>query len=340
MQSFSRIDALFRRAMLVTAATTVMAFGATPAVAQDAFAVGLVPADATSLAPVLADAAGAFTKYRIKPQLVTIEGGSRGLQVLLSGKIQVMQAGFSIGVNANREGADVRMITSSSNVMQMDIYANPSIKSPADFKGGKLAISAITSESDMAVSLALRKWNLTRKDVTVVPLGGASQRLAAQLSGQVLAAPYVTPATAMAAQKGLVKMLDLGNDGAPWVFNGMFVTRDFARAQPDLIKRFLKANVEGIYKAIADEKWAKQVIAKEFKTDSKVVIDDAYALLKQYFPRDFSPTPAALSNVINEVNSMGPALPSKNPSDYVDLQFVEALKKEGFFDQMKKQYGI
>lgn len=330
----------FRRRVVIGVGMVAMATATGNTAAQDAFAVGMVPGDITSLAPRFAEAAGVFANYRIKPQLVTIEGGSRGVQVLLSGKLQAMQVGFSVAVNANREGADLRLVTSSSNVMPMEVYVVPTVKSAADLKGQKVAVSAFTSESDMAISLALRQWKMTRKDVVVVQLGGASQRLAAQLSGQVLAAPYVSPATATAREKGLVRLVDLGNDGAPWVFNGLVVNRDFAKSNPDLLKRFIKANVEGIYKALADEKWAKEVIAKEFKTDSKAVIDDAYSILKKIYPRDFTPSAAALSNVIAEVDSMGPALSVKDVAEYVDLGPLDALKKEGFFDEMKKRYGL
>ena len=313
---------------------------AVPAVAQDVFAVGTVPGDVTSLAPKFAEVAGTYATYKIKPELVTIEGGSRGLTVLLSGKLQGMYVGFSVAVNANREGADVRLISSNSNVMPMEIYALATLKSSADLKGQKIAVSAFTSESDMAVSLALRQWNMTRKDVIVTQLGGASQRLAGQLSGQIAAAPYVAPATIMAREKGLVRLLDLSNGGAPWVFNGLIVNRDFLKSNPDLLKRFLKANIEGVYKALSDEKWAKEIIAKEFKTDSKAVIDDTYLLLKKTFPRDITPSNEGIANVIAEVNSMGPPLANKNLADYVDLGIVDALKKEGFFDEMKKKYGI
>lgn len=332
------IRPLTRAAVLCAGALALWA--APQAQAQDAFAVGFVPGDVTSMAPRFAEASGALAAHKIKGELVTIEGGSRGVQVLLSGKLQAMHVGLSVIVNANREGADLRMLTSSSNVMPMEIYANPTVKTPADLKGQKIAVSAFASESDMAVSLALAKWGLTRKDVIVTAMGGASQRLAGQLSGQVLAAPYVSPATATAREKGMLRMLDLSNDGAPWIFNGLVVNREWAKANADLLKRFLKANIEGVYKALSDEKWAKELIAKEFKTDSKPVIDDAYALFKKVFPRDFAPAGAGVANVIAEVHGMGPPLASRNLADYVDLGPIEQLKKEGFFEEMKKKYGL
>lgn len=327
------------RAVVVAAALAALSAAGTAA-AEDSFAVGFVPSDVTSLAPRFAEAAGAFATYGIKPELVTIEGGSRGVQVLLSGKLQAMYVGFSVAVNANREGGDLRLVSASSNVMPMEIYAAPTIKNASDLKGKKIAISTFASETDMAVTLALKQWKLTRKDVTVTPLGGASQRIAAQLSGQVAAAPYVSPATATAREKGLVRLLDLSEGGGPWLFNGLIVNRDFAKLNPDLLKRFLKANIEGVYKALSDEKWAKDVIAKEFKTTSPAIVDDAYSLIKRTFPRDFTPAADSVKAVIAEVDAVGPPLATKNAADYVDLAPIEALKKEGFFEQMKKKHGV
>jgi len=309
------------------------------AAAQDTFAVGTVTGDITSFGPLFAAAAGTYAKYNINPELVTIEGGSRGVQVLLSGKIQAMQVGFSVVVAANHQGADVRLVTASCNVMPMSIYVVPSVKSPADLKGAKVAISAFTSETDKALTLALRQWNMTRKDVIVTPLGGTPQRLAAQLAGQVVASPYAPPGTFTAREKGLVELLDLSNGGAPWVFNGLVMNRDFASKNVDLTKRFIKANVEGVYKALADESFGKAVLAKEFKTDNPAIVDGTYAAFKKNYARDFTPTPQAVQNVINETALSGEVI-SINPTDYVDTAAIDALNKEGFFDEMRKRYGL
>jgi ABC-type nitrate/sulfonate/bicarbonate transport system substrate-binding protein len=334
MAALRRSVAIGTGALTLALSTTVMA------AAPDEFSIGSVPSDISSIVPQFALASGAFTKYGINAHLVTIEGGSRGMQVLLSGKIQGMQGGLSIIVEANREGADLRMVSSSANSSLFDIYVTPNIKAPADLKGKKFAISSFTAETDMAATLALRHWNLTRKDVTVVALGGAAQRIAAQLSGQVAASAYPNPSSEIAREKGLVKLLDLGNDGAPWVFNGIVFQHDFLTANPDLVTRVIKANIEGEYKALSDENWAKKIIADAYKTDSKAIVDAAYDQWKRTVARDFALSPVAVKNVIAEVNAMGPALSSMDPSNYVDTHFTDALKKDGFVAQVKKQYGM
>lgn len=309
-----------------------------PAFANDDVSIGSVPQNVSSIIANFAQACGAFTKYGINAHLVTIEGGSRGMQVLLSDKIQVMQAGLSVIVQSNREGTELRMVSSNANSSLFDIYVTKDIKTPADLKGKKFAISSFTAETDIAATLALQKWGMTRKDMNIVALGGAGQRLAAQITNQVAASAYSNPSAEVAHEKGLVKFLDLSRDGRPWVFDGMVLQKDYINAHPDTVKRLIEAYTEGEYKALSDAKWAKGVIAKSFKTDDQAIIDAAYNQWKATVPRDVSVTKEAVENVINGVDAMGPKLKTKDPSAYVDTSFTDALRKEGFFDRVKKEF--
>ncbi|WP_233837697.1 ABC transporter substrate-binding protein [Paraburkholderia sp. ZP32-5] len=306
--------------------------------ANDDVSIGSVPQNVSSIIADFANASGAFKKYGIDAHLITIEGGSRGMQVLLSDKIQVMQAGLSVIVQSNREGTDLRMVSSNANSSLFDIYVTKDIKTPGDLKGKKFAISSFTAETDIAATLALQKWGMTRKDMNIVALGGAGQRLAAQVTNQVAASAYSNPSAEVAHQKGLVKMLDLSRDGMPWVFDGMVLQKDYIKAHPDTVKRLIQAYAEGEYKALSDEKWAKDVIGKSFKTDNQAIIDAAYNQWKATVPRDVSLTKDAVANVIDGVDAMGPKLKTKDQSAYVDTSFTDALHKDGFFDQVKNEF--
>ena len=63
-------------------------------------------------------------------------GGTRGIQVLLSDKIQAMHVGLGPAVQANRQRADLRLITSSSNTIPFTIFSAPDVKTATDLKGG------------------------------------------------------------------------------------------------------------------------------------------------------------------------------------------------------------
>ena len=94
MRNLNLISDLTRGIAIGAAAFSLWAAAASAA-AQDAFAIGTVPADITSIGPRFAEAAGTFASNRIKVEIVTVEGGSRGVQVLLSGKLQAMPASYT-----------------------------------------------------------------------------------------------------------------------------------------------------------------------------------------------------------------------------------------------------
>jgi NitT/TauT family transport system substrate-binding protein len=325
---------------LITGFGIVALSQAVMAAAPDEFSIGAVPGDISSILPVFAQESGAYRKYNIDAHVVMIEGGSRGMQVLLSGKIQAAQSGLATIVSANREGADLRMVSSGSNVSLFDVYVTPDIKKPADLKGRNLAVSAFTSETDMTATMVLRQWGMTRQDVRVVALGAAPQRMAAQLSGQAAGSIYPAPNSEIAREKGLVKILDMKTSGAPWLFNGIAFQHDFLKSNPDLVMRVTKAHLEGEYKALSDPAWAKAIIGKVFGTSSQPVIDATYEQWQGAVTRDLAMSPVAVRNVIDAMNALGPPLATKDPSAYVDYSFVDALKKDGFVAQVRKQYGM
>src|SRR5258708_38462639 len=108
-----------------------------------------------------------------------MEGGSRGIQVLLSGDIQVMHVGLAPVISANKHGGDLRLIASSTKTIPFTIFSPPGIKSGADLKGGIVGGSSFASENDVAITLAPKQLGLTRRHVTVIKLRGTPQRFGA-----------------------------------------------------------------------------------------------------------------------------------------------------------------
>ena len=288
----------------------------------------------------MAEAGGLYKKEGLKVQVVTMEGGTRGIQVLLSGKIQAMHVGLGPVAQANKQGADLRLIASSSNTIPFTIFSAPEVKTASDLKGGTVGVSTFGSESDIAVTLALKQLGLNRKDVTVVQMGGTSQRLAALLAGQAKAVPLLEPASTTAREQGLNPLVDLAAANVPWVFDAVVVKRSYLESHRELLTRFLKAYIAGAYLALADEKQAKQVIAQKFKTNDAKVINATYNDFKRLMPLDAEPSRAGAENVIEQLQAIGISVGSKNLEDHLDTGIIQTLKKEGFFSALKRQYGV
>lgn len=132
----------------------------------------------------MAEDAGLFKKHGLNVELIDMEGGTRGLQVLLSGQIEAMHVGLGPMIRANSQGADMRLIASFCNTIPFTIFTPANVRTASDLKGGTVGISSFGSESDIAIDIALKRLGLTRRDVTITQIGGGSVRLAALLSGR------------------------------------------------------------------------------------------------------------------------------------------------------------
>lgn len=289
----------------------------------------------------MADAHKLFEKHGLKTEIISMEGGSRGIQVLLSGEIQAMSVGLAPVVQANVEGADVRTIASTANKIPITFFAVSKFKEPSDLKGANFGISTFGSETDFAVSLALKKWGIPRSEIKVSQVGGTTQRYAALVAGRIEVAPLIEPAITLAKQKGgFNALLDLANSGIPWIFDSVVVTRQSITANADGLQRFLKGYIEGAHLAHSDAAKAKAVIAQRWKTQDQTVIDATYADFRQLVPADMQPSLDGARNVLTELAGFGVKIKSTEISDYIDLKPLADLKASGFLAEMAKEYPV
>jgi ABC-type nitrate/sulfonate/bicarbonate transport system substrate-binding protein len=288
----------------------------------------------------MAEDAGLFKKHGLTVELIDMEGGTRGLQVLLSGQIQAMHVGLGPMIRANSQGADMRLIASFCNTIPFTIFTPANVKTASDLKGGTVGISSFGSESDIAMDIALKRLGLTRRDVTVTQIGGGSVRLAALLSGRVKAVPLSDPISTKALELGLNPIVDLAAAKVPWVFEGVVVNRAYLESHRDLFARFLRATIEGTHLAYADERRARDLIARKFKTNDNKVVSAGYNTFKQLAPLDPQPLAAGVENVLEQLQAIGAPIANKKVEDQIDTSIVEMLRKGGFFADLRQQYKI
>jgi ABC-type nitrate/sulfonate/bicarbonate transport system substrate-binding protein len=181
---------------------------------------------------------------------------------------------------------------------------------------------------------------MSRDDVTISQIGGSSQRFAALIAGRIDAAPLLEPTITAAKLRGFSPVVDLAAQRAPWIFDAVVVTRSYMQQHPDNIRRFLKAYIEGATRALADPAFANDTIAKRLKTNDPTVIDASYAEFKRQMPLDAAPSTEGAKAVIAELKALGTPVGSENVGDYLEMSFIDDLKKEGFFDALQKQYGV
>lgn len=336
-----------RRSLIAGLSAPLLALPLAAALALPARAADLIPfkfgisAPVVTILPVwLAQSAGFYEKEGLKVEVINMEGGSKGIQVLLSGNIQGMHVGVAPIVLANKAGADLRAITSTINTIPFTIFTKPGIKTPQDLKGKNIGISSFGAETDIAITLMLQKFGMDRKDVTISQLGGSGKRLAALLAGRVDAVPLIEPTITIAKEKGYHALMDLEAAKTPWIFDSVVVTKAYLQQHPDILIRFVRAYVRAAYLALSDEKAAKAEMMKRFKNKDPKVIDATYADFKRTMPLDAAPSIEGAKNVIAQLQGAKFNIGSTDPNAYLDFSIIDKLKKDGYFAQMAKEYPI
>ena len=87
----------------------------------------------------LAKDKGFFLKYGLDAETIYIPSGTMALQALLSGDIKVAMAAGSPVVNANLQGAPIRIIAGNANFYPLAFFSSPEIRDPRDLRGKKVA---------------------------------------------------------------------------------------------------------------------------------------------------------------------------------------------------------
>jgi NitT/TauT family transport system substrate-binding protein len=311
----------------------------TKAADPTSFKIGISAPVVTVLPVWMGEVGGFYAKEGLKVDVINMEGGTRGLQVLLSGEVQAMHVGLAPTVLANKQGADLRLVTSTCNTIPITVFTKAGIAT-SDLKGKTFGISTFGSETDIAISMLLKKLGLTRQDVAVSQIGGSSQRFAALVAGRIDVAPLIEPGIMLAKERGFNPIIDLAAANTPWIFDSIVVTGSYLKQNREPLTRFVKAYVAGAYLALADEKKAKEVIARRFKTADANVIEATYVDFKRLMPLDAAPSIDGAKNVLEQLEAIGTEIGSHDVNDYLDLSIIAKLKQDGYFTQLEKTYPV
>jgi ABC-type nitrate/sulfonate/bicarbonate transport system substrate-binding protein len=184
-----------------------------------------------------------FQKFGLDVTIVEFQGGAKSIAALVSGDVPLnLQSGVEV-VNARSKGFPVTMIAGLVNKFAFDFVVSKNITGAAQLKGTKCAISSFGGSSDFAARFALRKLGLDPADVTLLPTGNESSRLAALQSGQIQSTVLTAGLDLAAFDMGYRPLLRLYDLDQPYLSSGVAVNTNWAKAHPAIVDSFLKAIV-------------------------------------------------------------------------------------------------
>jgi ABC-type nitrate/sulfonate/bicarbonate transport system substrate-binding protein len=273
-----------------------------------------------------------FEKYGLESEIVYV-GGSRPIQAMLGGSIDVSQVGGAAAVSAIAQGADVAILGTVFTRLTFAIHASPQIKQISDLKGKTIAAGAIGGNSYFAGVLFVSKMGwVPNKDVGVMTVGGSPEVLAALLQGKVPAGVLTPPSSTMAARAGYREIFDLASLDFPFPVISVVATRKYIEANPDTILNILRATAEAIYLYKTRPDLTLPVVAKFMRVPKDdPALRQSQETLGIHMNQTLAPSLDGIKFVLDVLAEQRIAVKSKNPADFVDLRFVRKLEEEGFF---------
>jgi NitT/TauT family transport system substrate-binding protein len=281
---------------------------------------------------------GLFNKYGLEVEPILFRGGQVATQALVSGDPPIVNIGTV--VQATIQGHNVVLVAAVENKYDLIVFTRPGIAQLEQLKGKRIGITGFNSATHYASIIVARHINADVKELTLIPAGLDTERIAAVTSGLLDATYVATSAAPLARKAGLTEIVSVGDLGVEVQGNGFATSRAYIASNREVVKSALKGFVEAIYFVYANKKDAQRVFAKYMRTNNPEVLEDSYNGYVKSIPKRPYPT---LKGIQFMLDVLTPALPqAKNfrPEQFVDLSFLQELEKEGFFNEMAKRYPV
>lgn len=280
---------------------------------------------------LIAEQEGFFVKESIDFKRVIGGNTTATTQALVGGSTDIAQMNLVNLLGANSAGADLVVIAGDSTVPIYTLIVHPSIKSYADLKGKRLAVTGPTDPLNYIFVRMLAANGLTPADYELIGLGGAPQRLAAVQNGGVAGALVNQPSDFIALASGF-NSLGLSTD---YVDNFQYTItgarRDWAQKNRPLVVRFLRAYLKAceFFYDPKNKEAAVRALAERTKSD-KEEAEKTYALYmktKKTIPRDGGVDVQGARKVAESWKDFG--LPKTPPpvDSAIDLSYLTEARK-------------
>ena len=314
------------------AAALTLAAVASPVPAEDLVRLNTFPT-ARSLPFFVGVEKGIFAKHGIKLEFEFTESSSTQRQGLANGKFEIVHSAVDNAL-AMIETAKVDVvIVSGGDGGTNEFIVGRDINSFADIRGKALVTDAPnTAYALQAKKILLRNGLKEGVDYRINPVGAGPFRLKAMLEGGDNAAAIMNlPFSAQTLEAGLKSLGRTVDMLGPYQAGGAFVLRAWARANPDVLERYLAGYVESLRwvldKTNRDEAIAllmnKRNLSRSLATRSyDLMIEPGFG-----FNPDAKLNAEGFDNVL-KLRQEVEGGPAPDPAKYLDLSYYDrALKR-------------
>jgi ABC-type nitrate/sulfonate/bicarbonate transport system substrate-binding protein len=327
-------------------AVALLVLVSTHARAQSKVRIGLSSISATSGSIWVAEERGLFKKHGLDAEVIIIGGGaSRVVSSLVAGEIQFSVGGGDAVIRAALRGADGVLVASPMKTGLQRMLVRPDIKSPADLKNKKIAVTRFGSASHWVLQLFLRKWGMRSDDIQILQLGSSPAMFASLEKGGIDGAVFTIPTFFLAEERGYRTLADPVEMEIYYLQNSVDTTRSYIKRNRDQALRVVKVLCEGLAYFQKNKKQSLEVLQKKLRIQSAQERDVKYLelsynlLADKFYNRVPYANPKAIETTLEFISSDEPKAKGADPKQFVDESLVREVEASGFIKSLyDKEY--
>jgi NitT/TauT family transport system substrate-binding protein len=280
---------------------------------------------------------GYYAKNGLDVELVLLVGAPLAVAALVGGETPIVHTGASAVITSNLAGSGAVLIAGAVNRFPYVLFVTDQIKRVEDLRGKRFGVSRIGSADNAAAVTVFDKLGIKENEITYVQAGSIPARLAAMQTNALQATLLQAPETLKAKEIGLRPLLDFTKLDVEWQQNGVAVTRDYIQKKPDIIRRFMRAYVEGIHYNLTNPKGAQKILQKYLDIKDVKMVEEAYnEIVLKLTRRVPYPTEPGIQIFLDQLKAKNPKAAQAKPSDFTDVSFLKELESSGFIDKLYK----
>jgi ABC-type nitrate/sulfonate/bicarbonate transport system substrate-binding protein len=284
--------------------------------------------------PWAAHEAGSFRKHGLQVEVIAMPSGfkesTRRSRAKSPSYRLLRDDGKSCG------GADVKIVATRAGTLLLNLVVRPELEKPEQLRGKNIGISRYGTSLHTGARIAMKHFGLEPgRDVAIVEIGSGDWIVGALQGGRVQAAVFGYPATSRAVKLGNRVLLHLPTLNIPYASTGVSTRGDIIRDDPDLVKRYLAAEVEAIALMKKDRAFTIKVLSKYLRTEDMDLLSESYDIqVTKYMMKVPLTTTDAVRSVLDELGERSPKAKEQDPGKFFDDRFVRQLQASDFIDSL------
>lgn len=287
------------------------------------------------VAPVFAAVEGGyFREQGLDAELVPIPGHSRSMDALIKGDVDFTNSVGAELLMANlRHGGDAVIIVSAISRSAQQISARPGLTTRDQLRGKRWGVLARNDPDECSIAMAFERWNWDlAKDAEIVVVGAEGTRLDRLLDARRADVAIMhAPEPFQAAKRGWLVVEDLGRMDVAFQNSCAATTRRLIKERPDTVLCYARAYCQAVYRFRTDAEFGTRVLAKYAGEDDPAVLGPTWVMFARFMGGMMFPSLEGMRSVAHVLHRLGAVAQVLAPEASVDLEFVAALEREGFF---------